>query len=580
MVIGFPYMRQTRYEAVIALKIFCIAAGHREGILFYFHHRDRIGRRNVAWMAAAMLRRALAVPKNKQHTQVTNMKISYRFYAASTLGLLSAVLALAPPPAQAGQPPGFLTAAPAYAVSISPDYVTVPLLSVGDRVPLTGDPSKLFQMIGVPDGLGAYRIAGGGSVLFMNHEVAAAALSEAVIGDPRYRGAFVSRFVLNASAAVVSGGPAYTVIVDTALGVERPPARTDNTTPAFVRFCSGTLAWLDAGFDRPVYLCGEENAAPGTYDGRGSLAVAIFDNKLYTLPHLGHFQHENLPVRPHPVPETVVVLMEDTGGFNSQIYLYVGQKDFTPGADPLARNGLTGGKMYVFAAPGFTNESTFQAGTIAGQWVELTGVAGLTETQLESAADAVGAFGLWKGEDGTWSKHDKNEYFFNTTGDSVIAPAVAGNHYGRTYRLNFNDDDITGPCTLSILYNADAVLAAGGDIAINPDNMDASKDSLMICEDGTGSGQSLIGAKHLNGLIWRYDLKNNFAATPVVRLAPPGRDGAAVGAGVWETSGIIDAEHLYGRDSWLFVVQAHPPTAAPAPNTVEDGQLMLLFPVK
>jgi hypothetical protein len=49
-----------------------------------------------------------------------------------------------------------------------------------------------------------------------------------------------------------------------------------------------------------------------------------------------------------------------------------------------------------------------------------------------------------------------------------------------------------------------------------------------------------------------------------------------VGKGVWETSGIIDTADLWGEGSWLFVVQAHGPTAAPAPNTVEDGQLLLM----
>jgi hypothetical protein len=53
-----------------------------------------------------------------------------------------------------------------------------------------------------------------------------------------------------------------------------------------------------------------------------------------------------------------------------------------------------------------------------------------------------------------------------------------------------------------------------------------------------------------------------------------------VGAGVWETSGIIDASALFGADSWLSDVQAHPPTGAPGGTTVtvEDGQLFLLRP--
>jgi hypothetical protein len=67
-------------------------------------------------------------------------------------------------------------------------------------------------------------------------------------------------------------------------------------------------------------------------------------------------------------------------------------------------------------------------------------------------------------------------------------------------------------------------------------------------------------------------------ATRVAELDPPGRDGVAVGPGIWETSGIIDASALFGANWWLSDVQAHSPTAAPAAGTVEDGQLFLLRP--
>lgn len=498
--------------------------------------------------------------------------------AALAIAAAASLLGLA---ANADSPSGFRTLVQPYAASISPDYWAVPLLSAGDRVPLAGDPTKEFQMVGVPDGLGAYPTHGGGAIILMNHEVAGTALSEPIVGAPRLRGAFVSQFTLNRSAEVESGELAYDVIVDTEHGLALPVARVDNTTPAFVRFCSGTLAWLDAGFDRPTYLCGEENPAPATFDGKGGLAVAIFDQELHTLPHLGRFQHENVPVRPHPVPETVLVLMEDNGtGFDSQLYLYYGEKDFSRNASPLRRNGLIGGRFFVFVStvPGVANEAAFQSGSITGQWVELAGVAGMTEAQLEAASDAVGAFGMAKAEDGAWDKDYKNVFYFNTTGDGLNAPAVVGNHLGRTYRLDFNEQDITGPCTLTILYNADQIVASGGDIALTPDNLAVGKDCIMVCEDGTGFARNVMANKGRDGLIWRYDLKNNYAATPVVSLAAPGRDGLPVGPGVWETSGIIDAQHLFGRDTWLFNVQAHPPTTAPRPGTLEDGQLMLLLP--
>jgi hypothetical protein len=91
-----------------------------------------------------------------------------------------------------------------------------------------------------------------------------------------------------------------------------------------------------------------------------------------------------------------------------------------------------------------------------------------------------------------------------------------------------------------------------------------------------------MAAKGRDGSIWRFDISKQgvdvSSAERVVELDPPGRDGVPVGPGIWESSGIIDASALYGPNTWLFDVQAHPPTTAPAPNTVEDGQLLLLRP--
>jgi hypothetical protein len=65
---------------------------------------------------------------------------------------------------------------------------------------------------------------------------------------------------------------------------------------------------------------------------------------------------------------------------------------------------------------------------------------------------------------------------------------------------------------------------------------------------------------------------------PGTAILPPATVPPTVGPGVWETSGIIDTSDFFGKDSWLFVVQAHGPSIAPAPNTREDGQLLLMLP--
>ncbi len=179
-------------------------------------------------------------------------------------------------------------------------------------------------------------------------------------------------------------------------------------------------------------------------------------------------------------------------------------------------------------------------------------------------------------------KKDKNKFYFVTTGSG---PVAAGNVLGRAYQVDFDKNNILGTTKITVIYNGDTVAAAGGDIGFAPDNMDASKDYLMIQEDGTTQSRPEYAKRARDGSIWRHDLKNGFAAKRVVELNPPGTEilspatvPPTVGAGVWETSGIIDAASFFGRDSWLFVVQAHGPSIAPAPNTVEDGQLLLMLP--
>lgn len=49
-----------------------------------------------------------------------------------------------------GSLPGFVTSLKPYVVSVSAEYAFQPLLSVGDRVPRTADPSQEFQMVGIP----------------------------------------------------------------------------------------------------------------------------------------------------------------------------------------------------------------------------------------------------------------------------------------------------------------------------------------------------------------------------------------------------------------------------------------------
>ena len=392
----------------------------------------------------------------------------------------------------------------------------------------------------------------------------------------------MSKLTLAADGSVVSGERAYDWVYDENTFVG-PAAAVGNTTRAFSRFCSGSLAGPEQGFDRYIYITNEEEGTPAnSFDGKGGLAVAIVDNNLHTLPKLGRFAWENTLVQPDQSTRTVIMGMEDGPAAlakdveNSQLYMYVGKKDRSASAGVLSRNGLDNGGLYVLVPSGAKDsEATFTSGTIEVEWALIPNAEDLDEAQLEAASDALGAFRFARPEDGAFNKLNRDEYFFVTTGG-----AAGANVLGRLYSLRLHPGNVTKGGTLSVVFNADTIVAAGGDIAISPDNVDVSERYLMINEDGTAESRVVMGAKGRDGSIWRFDLDakgvDAGSALRVAELDPPGWDGVAVGPGVWETSGIIDASGIFGPDSWLFDVQAHPATAAPAPNTVEDGQLLLM----
>jgi len=475
------------------------------------------------------------------------------------------------PKSAAGMETGFRTAVHPYTVPVGSDYSIIPILSAGDRVPRTSNGDQLFQMIGIPDGLGAHANKDGTTTVFMNSELVNAVRSEPIVGAPLNRGAFVSKLILAPDGSVLSGDLAYANVYAENMFVG-PAATISNATPAFSRFCSGALAWKEAGFDRPIYFCGEESGGTNTFDGRGGQAVAIFDNTVRTLPRLGHLSWENAVPRPDAGRDTVIMCMEDGELGECQLYMYVGRKDSSRNAGVLRRNGLDNGALYVFVADAGspTNETTFSNGSLSGRWVPLPGAENMSDVELEAASDAVGAFAFDRIEDGAFRPRNANEFYFDTTGGS------ASNMLGRLYHLALDPGNVLGPATLTMLYNADQVLAAGGDIAVSPDNVAVSDDYIMINEDGTAQSRIAMAAKGRKGNIWRVNLHTG-AVDNVAELTAVGRDGIVTNPGVWETSGIIDTTSLFGADSWLFDVQAHSPTRAPLPNTVEDGQLLLMI---
>lgn len=476
--------------------------------------------------------------------------------------------------------------APEYAVSRDGGYETKVLLSVGDQVRETSDKNKKFQMVGIPDGLGAVK-DGDETVVYMNHEFVSTVKTQPVIGGPLTKGSFVSKWVLKENGKVESGERAFdTVYVGNTLVGPAAEDVVGNTTRPFSRLCSGSVGTQADGFTLPIYFAGEEDDSSMAFSPDGGQGVAIFNDEAHVLPKLGKFQFENiLPQRrtDGPSGKTVLLLMEDGPAtpLESQLYMYVGQKGAV--GTTLDQNGLTNGKLYALKVTGKTAEAAADAtGALLGaEWVPVASPETKTHTQLNTDTVDAGAFGFARVEDGAFDKDDPNRFYFVTTGQNA-----ANNNLGRIYQLDLNASDPAGAATLKLVVNADAVIKAGGDTAVSPDNIDTASGWLMVQEDGTTPSRIEMGKRNRDGSIWRFPIvpaKGGLVASPdrIVELNPPGRDGVAVGPGVWETSGIIDTSTIFGPDTWLFDVQAHGPTVAPnVTSQGEDGQLLLLAPRK
>jgi hypothetical protein len=542
---------------------------------------------------------------------------------------------LATPPAEPGSP-----------------YRYEPLLSVRDIVPRTARRSERVQMLTIPDGLGALPGARDGDderrsglvvgrrgedddrfALFMNHEHAKDEDQEFILGASKYQGAIITLWQLEADdgeVEVKSGDLAYQVVEDTLTGRRHAPARAGNLRDAFGRFCSGFLAWdyRRFGFDRPIYFAGEEARAGETrtyYEELGGTAVAVFERKgrreLHTLPDLGFYPRENvIPIAGYRGHTVLIGLEDGPAGYQSQLHLYVGRQ-VRDSKDPMKRNGLVGGKLYVLGLDGALGERQFelQNGSRTGRWLEVPDARSTPEAGLEAFSQASDAFDHFRIEDG--HEAGKQLVYATTGGDetagfaATLAADRVGNYYGRLYALHLDPSEPTGASRLVLEYDADEAVSAAdlpnrpdGNALVNPDNLTISREGyVLVQENATGHGNRFMRSQARDAQIWRLGLTGSTRSdvaideasggpvAEVICVYDGGRDnlcagnpvpnpGGAQGYGTWETSGIIDAEHVLDDDTYLLDVQAHREAALlPAEpdygELLEDGQLGVLWPV-
>jgi Bacterial protein of unknown function (DUF839) len=460
---------------------------------------------------------------------------------------------------------------------VAPGVTLTPIINSGEMY-------HDFLFEGIPDGIDVMPGSTRGTLeVFVNHEQSRVPF----LGRADFVDSSVSRLTLDAAANVVNAS----VPIPSSAG--------------FLRFCSSFMAGPDEGFNRYIYFTNEEtndvvDVPPGAPYGpdpavapqrQAGYAVALdaknggFD----VVPGMGRHNHENSVAIPGGWKRTPILSGDDT--FNapsSQLYSYLikRQRDIWRDRGTLWAFRVTatdqGPVDPTDPFNGANDYGDIQDGDVwEGKFIRVPPEIAKGQTAerpqdaLENWSNANNVFQFIRVEDIAYNvKNPRIVYFADTgerralpdptTGRLMRGPSGTNGPYpnGRIFRMVFDKRNPRKVDKFSIMLNGDAGGPMPGALTLQaPDNMDTSRNSLMVQED---SGRTP------NSRIWRYDFATD--AWSVV---------ASVNDVDWESSGIVDVSEFFGPGSWLVDVQAHDifvqqQQVGPVLFKREAGQLLLL----
>lgn len=484
--------------------------------------------------------------------------------ALATMGPAGARSSFAGPSAT-----GPSTSVSPYLLPVTEGVSTTSLLTVDDQT--RRDPG--VDMVGIPDGLGAYR-KGDNVVLLMNHELTATA---GEVHDHGETGAFVSRNVIGpVSGRVKKVGD---LIQDVRYYDYASRAYVDaptSGTPQFNRFCSGSLSdpgvlWdkrTRSGIRGQLYF-GNEEINP---EGR---TFAVTKRGLAKqLPRLGLLSWENTLVADTRDDETVVIGMDDN--VSGQLRIYVGEKKRRGSA--VGKAGLANGELHVLDVKdqAVSTDAEYRAAYGVGEPVPAkANQVDWDATGAEQETEAVArGLTLNRIEDGAFDPSHRRDFYFVTTegGDTTsaendpVSGAPVTRDGGGLWRLRFADvSKPSAGMTLELLLDG-----SEAPFLNKPDNMDIDEEGHLLIQEDPG------GNAHLARVL-AYDIASGDIAT-LAQFDPARFASGATGSPSTideESSGIIDVADLMGRGTFLLDAQVHTATGLSDPaRQVEHGQLL------
>ena len=164
---------------------------------------------------------------------------------------------------------------------------------------------------------------------------------------------------------------------------------------------------------------------------------------------------------------------------------------------------------------------------------------------------------------------------------------------GRVWRMVLDPSDPTKVTSLRVFVEGDDNPVQTLNEIHQPDNIESTKNGILVTEDPGSSQQFPAGSQLPNATtarLWHVPLSGpSGAGTPsvVVKIdqsadgGPTDVDGRAAGNwGAWETSGIVDASDALGPDMFLLNIQAHTLWVEKAPGDDNNGDGQLDFTYK
>jgi hypothetical protein len=544
--------------------------------------------------------------------------------------VISTVVAAA---ASADNEKGFKTARPSMLTAVMPGVQIQPLLTVGDRLP------NGFRFESIPDGISLSTRGNAKVDVFVNHETSKSpfpynpSLWADNPGESQndFDNSQISKLTLDQDGAGVLDGE---FAISSAAGYQRFCSNYLATKKeGFQREI------LFTNEESPDYFFRQENSwppplgSPAEREAGLVVALDVKNGKRYEIPGMGRHNHENAVAIPG-FDDLVVMSGDDTftsgpltipaGGplpagtrpAQSQLYSYIAKDTKSVLEDE--------GKLWAFVSDNasFNDYYDFTPGSaqsVSGRFIEVPRNIALgrdTDGSELKAADvgfpAPPSDGSWQrdirsttplGIDGPqwvleyWSQlrnvfqfvrvediaYDKrsgmdNVVYVVDSGRGTAGISQPGRSTnGRVWKMVLDPNDPKVVTSLSILVEGDDSPVQTATEIHQPDNLESTRNGLVITEDPGSSQQFPVGSTLPNATTARLWFVP-FAGSPQVVLKvdqtadegptdvdpadnPPFGPAAFPISpgnwGSWETSGIVDASDAFGRGAFLIDVQAH-----------------------